>query len=214
MINNDFTYKLGIIDGGSNKNYGLKYIGIESRKRYREYKKALIIEEINDIKKEKLLITQSITHIELSIFTITNEIDNFPKVNDIETSITLIDEAKRKLKDGESLLKIIRDQLFEKERDKEKLDSRIIEEGEYIKIPKNLEAFEEAVESIKLYIEAINNLKHNHNNKSHIEKEIKSTKDIIEDIKFDIDIIISEIHGLKGKKRKNKCRNTILRRNT
>ncbi|MBB6622910.1 hypothetical protein H7E67_05685 [Clostridium gasigenes] len=159
-------------------------------------------ENVKNLKKEKLLITQSITHIELSIFTITNEIDNFPKVNDIETSITLIDEAKRKLKDGESLLKIIRDQLFEKERDKEKLDSRIIEEGEYIKIPKNLEAFEEAVESIKLYIEAINNLKHNHNNKSHIEKEIKSTKDIIEDINFDIDIIISEIHGLKGKREK------------
>ncbi|MBB6715038.1 SbcC/MukB-like Walker B domain-containing protein [Clostridium gasigenes] len=159
-------------------------------------------ENVKNLKKEKLLITQSITHIELSIFTITNEIDNFPKVNDIETSITLIDEAKRKLKDGESLLKIIRNQLFEKERDKEKLDSRIIEEGEYIKIPKNLEAFEEAVESIKLYIEAINNLKHNHNNKSHIEKEIKSTKDIIEDINFDIDIIISEIHGLKGKREK------------
>ncbi|MBU3103990.1 SbcC/MukB-like Walker B domain-containing protein [Clostridium gasigenes] len=159
-------------------------------------------ENVKNLKKEKLLITQSITHIEVSIFTITNEIDNFPKVNDIETSITLIDEAKRKLKDGESLLKIIRDQLFEKERDKEKLDSRIIEEGEYIKIPKNLEAFEEAVESIKLYIEAINNLKYNHNNKSHIEKEIKSTKDIIEDINFDIDIIISEIHGLKGKREK------------
>lgn len=204
IINNDFTYKIGVIDGGSNKYYKLKYIGVESRRRYRDYQKELIMEEINNLEKEKSLIIKSIEYVELAISKMNNEIISFPNVQDIETSINLIVDAERSFKYEEDLLRSKRVELFKIENTKKELETKVIEEGEYIKIPKNVQDFEEALGSIRNYIKVVNKIQGSHKDKVHILREMKNIEDNIEDLNIDIDKIISEIYEQSEKLEKIK----------
>lgn len=199
IISNDFTYKLGIINGGSDKEYELKYIGVESRRRYRETQKSLIKKEINNLKIQKELIIKSLENIKLTIETIEKEMKFFPNGQDIDESIRIIIDSKRNLKSGEDELRNKKERLFLLENIKKELEVKIIEEGEYVKIPKNIEAFEAALEAIRKYIATVNKIQSKHKEKCYIVNEIKNTIHIIEDLDYDIDSIVSEIYELNEK---------------
>ena len=150
--------KAGIINGGSYKDYDLKYIGLESRENFRKLK----IEQLNikkeDIENELNNTEKLILFTEEKLNKLQEEIDNFPKTNDIEVGIKIINETKNQLEVLEKTLNSLEEKLLKVKNELDQLNIKVFNATEYIKIPKNKESYDNAIKNITEYSKVIGDL--------------------------------------------------------
>ena len=195
---NDF--KIGIINGKYDKDYELKYIGVNSRENYRKSK----IEELKKIRNEKdcereqYLKETDVLNKRLN--TLNKERATFPKDDDIKTAIKVIDENTNDLKREQNELNYLNDKIYSLKGTLNNLKLKLFKVCDGIGIPKNKVAYEEALNGISNYRRNINELKDVCMEIIYKNKDIQREKEILEDIIIDLDNINDELYKLKNKK--------------
>lgn len=199
FIKDDLSFGIGIINGGSYKNYDLKYIGLESREKFRKLK----IEQLN-IKKESIKneldnIENSILFTEEKLNKLQEEIDNFPKTEDIKSGINIINEVENQLEVLEKTLVSLEEKFLKVKKELDKLNISVFNATEYIKIPKNKESYDNAIKNITEYSKVIGDLSEKATNLRHKKSNINRIKEIIDELNEDIDSIYGDLLIVKDK---------------
>lgn len=199
FIKDDLSFGIGIINGGSYKKYDLKYIGLESRENFRKFKinqlntkKDIIQKELDD--KEKLILIT-----EEKLKKLQKEIDDFPKTNDIEAGISIINDTKAQLEVLEKGLSSLEEKLLKVKNQLEELKIKVFNATEYIKIPKNKESYDNAIKNITEYSKVIGNLSEKVSNLRHKKSDIKRIIEVIDELNEDIDSIYGDLLIVKDK---------------
>lgn len=199
FIKDDLSFGIGIINGGSYKNYDLKYIGLESRENFRKFKieqlntKKETIQDELDNKEKLILITEE------KLEKLQEEIENFPKTNDIESGIIIINDTKAQLEVLEKGLISLDEKLLKVKNQLEELRINVFNATEYIKIPKNKESYDNAIKNITEYSKVIGNLLEKVSNLRHKKSDIKRINEIIDELNEDIDSIYGDLLIVKDK---------------
>lgn len=199
FIKNDLSFGIGIINGGSYKDYDLKYIGLESRENFRKLK----IEQLNikkeDIENELNNTEKLILFTEEKLNKLQEEIDNFPKTNDIEVGIKIINETKNQLEVLEKTLNSLEEKLLKVKNELDQLNIKVFNATEYIKIPKNKESYDNAIKNITEYSKVIGDLSEKVTNLRHKKSDIKRIMEIIDELNEDMDSIYGDLLIVKDK---------------
>lgn len=199
FINKEFLFGIGIISGGANKDYNLKYIGSESRENFRRLKINQLQLQLNNIEEKIDMVNISINKIDEKINKLQKEVNNIPSVKDIEEAINIINETNLELNSLEISLNVLEEKLDKARNKYNDLNIQVFNATEYIKIPKNKESYDKAKDSIKDYRNTIENLDKKYLMLNHKKSQIDILKENINDIKEDIDFIYGEVLGLKDK---------------
>lgn len=199
FIKDDLSFGIGIINGGSYKNYDLKYIGLESRENFRKLK----IKDLN-IKKEGIKneldnIENSILFTEKKLNKLQEEIDNFPKTDDIKLGINIINKVKNQLEVLEKTLASLEEKFLKVNKELDKLNISVFNATEYIKIPKNKESYDNAIKNIIEYSKVIGNLSEKATNLRHKKYNIERIKESIYELNEDIDSTYGDLLIVKEK---------------
>ena len=199
FIKDDLSFGIGIINGGSYKNYDLKYIGLESRENFRKLKIAQLNIKKESIENELNNTEKSILFTEEKLNKLQEEIDNFPKTNDIEVGIKIINETKNQLEVLEKTLNSLEEKLLKVKNELEQLKIKVFKATEYIKIPKNKESYDNAIKNITEYSKVIGDLSEKVTNLRHKKSDIKRIKEIIDELNEDMDSIYGDLLIVKDK---------------
>ncbi|MGL5327808.1 MAG: TIGR02680 family protein [Peptostreptococcaceae bacterium] len=194
----DKGYKIGILRGGSSTyEYNPKYIGSNSREKYRK-------EQIDKLNNELSFLKEEIEDIKISINTIVckekdlqKEVSDFPSGEEINTSIKLIQEELENLNKEQLILNSLEESYYRYKKEFEKIKIEVFEETNGINIPKNIKSYEEAKANITNYRKTIIKISDVHKFIISRYNVINSTKEIIEDLVDDIDNIYGEIIIIK-----------------
>lgn len=211
-IGTNKEYKIGILSGGaSTDEYNPKYIGSNSREKYRK-------EQIDKLTNELYYIEEEIKSIKLSLDTIglkekdlEKEVNDFPNGEEINTSIKLIQEELETLNKEQLILNSLEESYYRYKKEFEKIKIEVFEETNGINIPKNIKSYEEAKTNITNYRKTIIKISDVHKFIISNYNVINSTKEIIEDLIEDIDNIYGEIIIIKDSiKLKNEELNSLI----
>lgn len=197
---NDNGFGIGIINGNSSDNYILKYIGINSRENYRREKIEKLKEYKNDKNTERERYVSNINTLNEKLKILSKEKEAFPKTDDIEEGIKVIDENIKKLYKEKNELQYINDKVYSLKEESKDLKIKVFNESEGIKIPKNKKSYEEAMSKISDYRRTVNNLNSLLLEILYKSKEISQVQEYVEDIIYTMDNINGELYKLKDKK--------------
>lgn len=160
-LNNKGIYKIGIIRGKTSSNYELKYIGEESRKRHREYLIQEKIQEIHSIKFEISSIEESLRWLEEKLVTLQKEYEAFPSTEDLRTNLELIEEKEQEVKRQSKELLRLKEKYLELNKSLEQSKIKVFEKTSEINIEKNSKSFEDALDAVRDYERALNEIQVN-----------------------------------------------------
>lgn len=150
-LNNKGIYNIGIVRGKTSSNYELKYIGEESRKKYREY---LIKQKLNDIDNIKLQISsieENLKSLEEKMAILKKEYEAFPSVQDLKTNLELIEEKEDEVKRKSKELLLLEEKYLKLNKSLEQAKIKVFEKTSEINIEKNSKSFEDALDALRDY---------------------------------------------------------------
>lgn len=197
--NNDFG--IGIINGKSSRDYSLKYIGVNSREAYRKSRIENLQAEINAKSEKKDDYLKNVDLLNERIKFLNEEIDGFPKDDDIKASIKVIDENINELNKENSELEFLNGKINKLKSSYQEIKLKLFKASEGIKIPKNKKSYEDALKGISEYRKSINALKDICMDITYKNKEICREKDYIEEIDNDLDSINDDLYTNKERRR-------------
>ncbi|MGF7396766.1 TIGR02680 family protein [Thermoanaerobacterium thermosaccharolyticum] len=198
-INDDGTYGIGILKGKAAGNSKSRYIGFESRRRFRDEMISSIAKEISIIKDE----IRELIDRQLSIKSQLNDIDieykNFPRKDDLEEALKELKEAQSnqkfteiKLNDATLAAKKLFDVLQEKRAVVRRLTSGI-------GIHADVKSYESALGQLDGYKNLLQKLQINYNTYTAVLRSIETRKMQKQDIEYDIDNYKFEIDVIDTK---------------
>lgn len=192
-------YGIGIINGGSSKKYTLRYIGLESREKYRQ-EQILKLEEIKEItEKNAVEVKVLIESVDEELSILKDETTNFPSLTDIESSLNMISEQEKLLNNEKERLHELEEKVAELKNIYDKLKIDVFKATEYIKIPRNKDDYDRAANAIRDYRNTIININKCLEKIRYMKKEILSIKAEIEYINQDLEYVFGEILNLKDR---------------
>lgn len=150
-LNNKGIYNIGIVRGKTSSNYELKYIGEESRKKYREY---LIKQKLNDIANIKLQISsieENLKSLEEKMVILKKEYETFPSVQDLRINLELIEEKEDEVKRKSKELLLLEEKYLKLNKSLEQAKIKVFEKTSEINIEKNSKSFEDALDALRDY---------------------------------------------------------------
>lgn len=160
-LNNKGIYNIGIIRGKTSSKYELKYIGEESRKRHRECLIQEKLQEINSIKFEISSIEESLRWLEEKLVTLQKEYEAFPSTEDLRTNLELIEEKEQEVKRQSKELLRLKEKYLELNKNLEQSKIKVFEKTSEINIEKNSKSFEDALDALRDYERALNEIQVN-----------------------------------------------------
>lgn len=196
----DSEFGIGIINGYSNDDYNLKYIGLNSRENYRKERIKNLEKYKNEKNKEKEIYAKNIDGLIERSSILNKEKEEFPKTDDIKETIKVIDENIKSLDKEVSDLQYINEKIYGLKEEVKSLKIKLFTESEGIKIPKNKKSYEEAMKGISDYRKTINSLQNQLLEIYYKHKERKQLEEYIEDILYNLDNVNGELYKLKDKR--------------
>ena len=172
---------------------------MESRENFRKLKIAQLNIKKESIENELNNTEKSILFTEEKLNKLQEEIDNFPKTNDIEVGIKIINETKNQLEVLEKTLNSLEEKLLKVKNELEQLKIKVFKATEYIKIPKNKESYDNAIKNITEYSKVIGDLSEKVTHLRHKKSDIKRIKEIIDELNEDMDSIYGDLLIVKDK---------------
>lgn len=207
-VNLTSGYALGIITGGSRKDYISQYIGIESRENFRKRQVEILKCERDEALNEKEEIENSLKALDQEDILLTAEVENFPEGKDIISSLKLIKENADKLDKSNKELIFAKERLQEINKENKEVKAELFKACEHIKIPKTRECYEAALKDILEYIKTVNKLQSIYLDINNSKILLAQSKDYLQEVLNDIDSINGEIISMKDKIKKKE--NSIL----
>ena len=204
-MNNDF--KIGIINGKYDRDYNLKYIGVNSRENYRKAKIESLLKRKNEKIIEKNTYLKNIDILNERFNILNKEKEEFPKDDDIRAALKVINENTNELDKEKNELAFLNDKIYSLKSLYNEVKLKLFNESKGIRIPKNKKSYEDALNKISEYRRTVNELKDISSEILYNNKEILRIKEYVEEINNDIDNINDELYRLKDKK--NVKRNNI-----
>ncbi|AST58621.1 chromosome segregation atpase [Thermoanaerobacterium thermosaccharolyticum] len=198
-INDDGTYGIGILKGKAAGNVKSRYIGFESRRRFRDEMISSIAKEISIIKDEIRELNDRQLSIKSQLSDLDVEYKNFPEKDDLEEALKELKEAQSnqkftedKLNDATLAAKKFFDVLQEKRAVVRKLTSEI-------GIHADVKAYKDALGELDEYKNLLQKLQINYNSYITVLRNIDTRKMQKQDIEYDIDNYKFEIDVLDTK---------------
>lgn len=200
-VDDEGNYKIGLIKGKVSKNEDAKYIGRESKRRYKEK----MIQELQIQIEEQKVITEEqenkIQKIEESLEVLKEEYNKFPSKDEMET-------CYHRLIKQIDILQSMQEQERAKEQEteeKQKLLKQAKEEVENstkgIYFTKTLQVFENNLEIAKDFREELFKMEQIHNNISSKYEKLELLQDSLEKIRDDLDNLRYESSKMEIKKK-------------
>lgn len=192
-------FKIGILGGKSNDNYSPKYIGETSRKRHREI---LIEEKENIIKEKEDNITKhkkTIEYLQNDINILNNEYNALPQFHSIGEALKIIKDLESKLKKLDDEIIKYENKKFNEEQKLKEIKLKIMDNVSGLEEIKCLKDVEDALDVVSDYKEVLTKGKINLNDLRNAETLFKSQENVHEDILKDIDNLYYEINILNKK---------------
>ncbi|KGM96600.1 hypothetical protein Z968_06065 [Clostridium novyi A str. 4552] len=144
-------YSIGVIKGKTSSKDEVKYIGEESRRKYREYLIEKKFEEVNKIKIEITSIEESLNYLQDKLGNLQREYEAFPSKEDLKVNLEIIEEKEYQLKRFNNDLVDIKEQEFQINKEIVKLKKNVFERTSNIDIQKDSKSFEDALDALRDY---------------------------------------------------------------
>ncbi|MBP2031970.1 uncharacterized protein (TIGR02680 family) [Clostridium algifaecis] len=198
-LSNDGNYNIGIIKGKVSSNYELKYIGEQSRKRHRETLIKENLQEIENIRLQINSIEEDLKCLEKRMADLKKEYEAFPGTDDLKTNLEIIEEKEEEVKRQSKSLLIIKERYSELSKSLEQVKIKVFEETDEINLEKNSKAFEDALDALRDYREALIEIQLKVEKLKSCSLRILSMNEQIEYLREDIDRLWQNISSLKKK---------------
>lgn len=195
-IDENYGYKIGIINGKVDANYILKYIGSTSREEYRIKQIESIQNKMNDIQISIENLKLDIKNIENRDIKLQTEINNFPNDKDIIAAIELIEEDEERLNSEESKLVYQEEEHKKCKNEFEKIKRILFDKTNGINLPLEEELYKELRTNIETYKSIIDDIKEVHKQILNNNKQRELLKNNEDDLNDDIETIDLEKSSL------------------
>lgn len=199
-VTNFGLYQHGVVKGYAVITSAASFIGKEARAKYRANLIQKLETDLNDlltVKEELELLKEENA---ASTQTLLSEKDKFPSMKEIKEINREMEEGEREKKTILELKGRIEKGIQNLRTDYNATRSERVKKSEGRKLKPQLDAYEEAKEQCKKYLQQLNDLKMNGKDFNMVKHSIDSLNNQIEDIEDDID----ELSGQIGRKEKNK----------
>lgn len=207
-------YNFALLNGKTDKNYELKYIGYDTRKDYIENQKEIININIKKYEKENYNLEEENIKLNSDIDNLDNEFNNFSYPNIILDLFKSLDKANIDLEIVNDNISKLMDVIKEKNSELKNLvnDMELIKKGYYGSI--KYQDISKVLKSTLSYLEVLQCLSNTFDNYSTKRELVDYYKNNIDDINIDLDNISYEIESIEFKisdaKNKKKTLDDIL----
>lgn len=191
-IQNNGRYGIGIIEGKAAENYRSRFIGLSSRKRYKEMLGKELVDSIETLNKQMYELQEKIIFIEEELLCLEKEKRNFPSEEDVQTAKDMINQLDNRIEGKENDLKLQQDLVIHifKELNEQKVRQGDVVRRFSIKI--NPLSYEEAIGAMEEYQDSFNVLLRLFNKHEGDVRLVKIHEERIEDVDNDLDILRSD----------------------
>lgn len=186
-IHESGQYGMGILQGKVSKEYAPKYIGVEARKRFREEQIQFLEQEKLSLQQQAFKAAEEIQGYAERIETLKKELQSFPREKDLETALEQVKEARLRAIQSKGEVEKKEQQLEEAHQALQQIRQRVFEETQKLKIPVQLESYEEAEEQCMEYRRLLNDLERAYMQYMKAMDKNKTLQQQLEDIENDLD---------------------------
>lgn len=189
----DGTFGMGIIVGKTSSIRPSRYIGIESRKRYRE-------QLLNELKVRLLALEEELSknvrevkNIDEAIACLNEEYDRFPDFKDLDAAFALYFEYNDRLKEICGNIEKIENEIKKLQNRMALLREEISELSKGINLVLKRDVYDDALSDMDEYLDVLDKIDRNYINRQSKKELLEKTRDNIERLEEDLDLIIQEI---------------------
>lgn len=205
-LNENGEYKIGILQGISDKDEKAKYIGFEARREYKLNQIQKLEEEKMALENEREIVIEEIENIDLKITKLKEEYNKFPKKDELEV-------AYSKLRVNINKLTSINENIEKPEKIQIEKFEKLKEAKEEVKVKTmnlrfnlSLEAYEESFELANELKDLIFDMEKYHTNYINEFEKLQGIQETLSDLNYDLEEILGQkvkitikMQKLKGK---------------
>ncbi|KGG80586.1 hypothetical protein Y919_05305 [Caloranaerobacter azorensis H53214] len=198
-IRDNGEYGIGIIKGKVTNRYRAKYIGSTARKRFRKETLERLTVEKQEIEYKIKEVNEKIETINHKLKKLEDEFNDFPNKRDLETALQTVREETLNydniLRELDNKQEILDNTYRELNMIKQNIHNLTLN----INLPVNLEAYENAEECIREYMDLLNELERKHSNLLKVLMIRSNIVESKEEIEIDIDNLRYDINNIDRK---------------
>ena len=198
----DGHYQLGIITGTITKEYKRKYIGVNAREKYKEETIKLLIEELDELKKESILIKNDIDDTDNRMSRLESQYKSFPDFTDLKTAVYDLDIDAKELTIIISNMTKAQENLSLQQQKLNEVRQIIQEISGKVYLNARLDAFKNAQSELGKYKDMLNSLEVNHNNYRNSFVMLNSAEERLERLDEELDDHLSDLSKIKNRQRR------------
>jgi len=206
-IEEDGSYGMGIVTGKARSNVASRFIGAESRRRYRKQVMENLQKQLDELGQEMEKVREQLNRLNEDMAQLEEERRNFPRPRDLDAALELWQQAVRELRFLEDKLvehdKILAQQLKVVQEKK----AEAYQKTKSIDLPKTVLAFVRAEQGMEEYREVLHQLDRKHHDWVSENRMAASKREQYQEIQEDVDALKGELNELKGKM--ERCRRVM-----
>lgn len=205
-LNENGEYKIGILQGISDKDEKAKYIGFEARREYKLNQIQKLEEEKMALENEREIVIEEIENIDLKITKLKEEYNKFPKKDELEVAYSKLRVNINKLTSiNENIEKLEKIQIEKFEKLKEAKEEVKVKTMN-LRFNLSLEAYEESFELANELKDLIFDMEKYHTNYINEFEKLQGIQETLSDLNYDLEEILGQkvkitikMQKLKGK---------------
>ncbi|MDI3481256.1 MAG: hypothetical protein PWQ97_911 [Tepidanaerobacteraceae bacterium] len=207
----DGFFGIGVLKGKGRSGERSKYIGYESRKRFREEKIAALNQEIAEITERIKNIDEQIQVTDKRISQLKKEYDAFPSPQDMDAALACCREAAGELKNAEKALESKNQEVKALLDLLQALRSEVRAHTSGIHIRADVDSYEEALDSMEEYGENLSRLEIVYSKVLSAAEKVSILTQNYDDARSDADELAVEIRDIEGEINESLARIKALR---
>ena len=205
-LNDNGEYKIGILQGISDKDEKAKYIGFEARREYKLNQIQKLEEEKMALENEREIVIEEIENIDLKITKLKEEYNKFPKKDELEVAYSKLRVNINKLTSiNENIEKLEKIQIEKFEKLKEAKEEVKVKTMN-LRFNLSLETYEESFELANELKDLIFDMEKYHTNYINEFEKLQGIQETLSDLNYDLEEILGQkvkitikMQNLKGK---------------
>ncbi|TAA72184.1 TIGR02680 family protein [Planococcus salinarum] len=196
-MDEDGTYRLGVLSGHAVPVEEVRYIGREARKRHREMLIAELERDIYEIDQRIAELSVQKTELTLELEQSTESWRSFPEDADLRTSFDEIKDTRRLIGLHNRKIETLGKDYSELDRKYQIAKREVHEKTALLGLGATAAVYREALNQLRKYDKKLNELHHMHMKFIHVSDNMKKEQEILEDLMSDIDVQKGDLNVLE-----------------